>query len=290
VRRAGSHFRPLWNFAKLVSKGKDHHCLTISVQSGCTECGEAILKLKWLVMLAVCVGSPVLAQDIGDMILGTPGPGGEGWQGFQDLGFLINASANLLLAAVLGATIAYHPRHAQTADTFEEIEATQIYILYAVIGSIIGILVVQYGMAVGFVLFGIGALIRFRTVLRSASLTGRLIFVTLIGLSAGLDLPHVAVLVTLFGFVLIFFLDARFTFRIYVRGLPHDSVARAAKAYRAVLEQDNCRVISEKKDLDRGRVTFIIRSAQVNAGKNFEASLETRVEPSLIGSVDWEIG
>jgi hypothetical protein len=248
------------------------------------------MKLKWLVLLGLFLAAPVLAQDIGDMILATPGPGGEGWQGFQDLGFLINASANLLLAAVLGAAIAYHPRHAQTADTFEEVEATQIYILYAVIGSITGILVVQYGMAVGFVLFGIGALIRFRTVLRSASLTGRLIFVTLIGLSAGLDLPHVAVLVTLFGFVLIFFLDARFTFRIYVRGLPRGSVIEAARAYRAVLEQENCRVISEKKDPDRGRVTFIVRSPQVDAGKNFEASVENRIEPSLLGSVDWEIG
>jgi hypothetical protein len=248
------------------------------------------MKLKWLVLLGLFLAAPVLAQDIGDMILATPGPRGEGWQGFQDLGFLINASANLLLAAVLGAAIAYHPRHAQTADTFEEVEATQIYILYAVIGSITGILVVQYGMAVGFVLFGIGALIRFRTVLRSASLTGRLIFVTLIGLSAGLDLPHVAVLVTLFGFVLIFFLDARFTFRIYVRGLPRGSVIEAARAYRAVLEQENCRVISEKKDPDRGRVTFIVRSPQVDAGKNFEASVENKIEPSLLGSVDWEIG
>ena len=247
------------------------------------------MQLKWLALLVLFLGTSALAQDVGDMILNTPGPRGEGWQGFEDLGFLINASANLLLAAVLGAAIAYHPRHTQTADTFEEIEATQIYILYAVIGSITGILVVQYGMAVGFVLFGIGALIRFRTVLRSASLTGRLIFVTLIGLSCGLDLPHVAVLVTLFGFVLIFFLDARFTFRIYVRGLPHDSVTQAAKAYREVLDQENCRIIREKKDPDRGRITFIIQSAQATAGKNLEASLESKVEPSLMGSVDWEI-
>lgn len=248
------------------------------------------MKLRWLVFLTVVLVSPVLAQDVGDMILQTTGPKGEGWQGFTDLEFLINASANLILAAVLGAAIAYHPRHIQTADTFEEIEATQIYILYAVIGSITGILVVQYGMAVGFVLFGIGALIRFRTVLRSASLTGRLIFVTLIGLSCGLDLPHVAVLVTLFGFALIFFLDARFTFKIYVRGLRNDSVTQSARAYREALEQENCRIVSERKDPNRGRVTFIIRSAQVDVGKHLEASLESRVEPSLQGSVDWEIG
>jgi hypothetical protein len=248
------------------------------------------MKLKWLALLAVLLAVPALAQDVGDMILHTPGPKGEGWEGFQDMGFLLNAAANLWLAAILGAAIAYHPRHAQTADTFEEIEASQIYIMYAVIGSIIGILVVQYGMAVGFVLFGIGALIRFRTVLRSANLTGRLIFVTLIGLSAGLDLPHVAVLVTFFGFVLIFFLDSRFTFRIFVRGLAHDSVSLAASACREVIEQENCRIVSEKKDPDRGRITFIIRSSEVDTGKNLVGALESKVEPNLVGSVDWEIG
>jgi hypothetical protein len=236
------------------------------------------------------IASTALAQQVSDMILQTPAPAGEGWPGFWNVGFLVNAMFNLVLAAVLGAAIAYHPRHAQTADTLEEIEASQIFILYSVIGSIIGILVVQYGMAVGFVLFGIGALIRFRTVLRSASLTGRLIFVTLIGLSAGLDLPHVAVLVTVFGFLLIYLLDARFTFRIDVRALPLDSVAGAAAAYRQVLEQEECRIISEKKNPERGRVTFIIRSAQADTGRRLEEIFESKVDDSLKGSVDWEIG
>jgi hypothetical protein len=248
------------------------------------------MKRRYLALAAALLATPVLAQEVGDMILHTPGPRGEGWEGFMDQGFLFRAFLNLTLAAVLGAIIAYHPKHAQTADTFEEIEATQIYILYAVIGSITGILVVQYGMAVGFVLFGIGALIRFRTVLRSASLTGRLIFVTLIGLSAGLDLPHVAVLVTVFGFVLIFLLDARFTFRIFVRGLPEATFTQAVHAYRDVLERDSCRLISEKKDPDRGRVTFIIRSAEVDAGKKLEQTFDTQVDAPLRGSVNWEIG
>lgn len=247
------------------------------------------MKLRWLVLLVAFLATPLMAQEVSEF-LHTPGPRGEGWPGFHDWAFLMNAAANLLLAAILGAVIAYHPKHHQTADTFEEIEATQIYILYSVIGSITGILVVQYGMAVGFVLFGIGALIRFRTVLRSARMTGRLIFVTLIGLSVGLELPHVAVLVTVFGFLLIFFLDARFTFRIYVRGLPRDSVIQAANAYRAVLEQENCRLVSEKKDPERGRVTFIIRSPQANTGKILEASLAGRSDPALLGTVDWEIG
>lgn len=247
------------------------------------------MKIRWLGLIAVLIVSPALAQQMSDLVLQTPAPSGEGWQGFLDVGFLVNASLNLMLAAVLGAAIAYHPRHSQTADTLEEIEAAQIYILYAVIGSMIGILVIQYGMAVGFVLFGIGALIRFRTVLRSATLTGRLIFVTLIGLSAGLDLPHVAVLVTVFGFVLIYILDRRFTFRVNVRALSPEAIAGAAVAYREVLEQENCRIISEKKNPERGRVTFIIQSLQADTGKRLEEIFEAKVHEPLKGSVDWEI-
>jgi uncharacterized membrane protein YhiD involved in acid resistance len=251
------------------------------------------MKPRWLALfaslIAIVIAYPAIAQQLQDMILHSEAPKGEGWMGFTNLPFLFNAFVNLLLAAVLGAAIAYHPRHSVTADTMEEIEASQIYILYAVIGSIVGILVVQYGMAVGFVFFGIGALIRFRTVLRSASLTGRLIFVTLIGLSAGLDLPHVAILVTVFGFILIYFLDARFTFRIEVRALSPENLAGAAAAYREILEQKDCRIVSMKKNPEKGRVSFIIRSKQPDTCRNLEKSIETEIEEMYRGVLDWEI-
>lgn len=247
------------------------------------------MKLKWLVLLTLFFAHEAMGQQMQDMILQTEPPSGEGWRGFMDLTFLMNASLNLLLAAVLGAIIAYHPRHKVTADTLEEIEASQIYILYAVIGSICGILVIQYGMGVGFVLFGIGALIRFRTVLRSASLTGRLIFVTLIGLSAGLDLPHVAILVTVFGFLLIYLLDAHYTFRIEVRALNPECVVGAAAAYQEVLEQEDCRIVSVRKNPERGRVRFILRSSNADTCKNLENLWETKIHEAYRGSVDWEI-
>ena len=156
-------------------------------------------------------------QSLANALLQDPGSLGEGWRGFTDIAFLCNATLTLTLAALLGAIIAYHPKHRQTADTMQEIEAPKVYIMYAVIGAIIGIMVVKYGLVVGFVLFGIGGLIRFRTVLRSAILTGNVILVTLIGLSCGLDLPHVAVLATVFGFVLIYALEARVTYRMPFR-------------------------------------------------------------------------
>ena len=247
------------------------------------------MRILWLAFSLVLVVSTAWSQQGVDFLTQEPESLGEGWRGFTDLGFLANALLTLTLAAILGAMIAYHPKHVQTADTLEEIEAPKVFIMYAVIGALIGILVVKYGLVVGFVLFGIGGLIRFRTVLRSASLTGHVIFVTLIGLSCGLDLPHVAVLATVFGFVLIYVLNARITYRINVRALPPERIADAAAAYRGVLEQQGCRIMSEKKNPEREKVTFIFRNARDVTRRQLEGILDTNIDASLKGFLDWEV-
>jgi hypothetical protein len=247
------------------------------------------MRILWLAFSLVLVASTAWSQQGVDFLMQEPASLGEGWRGFTDLGFLANTLLTLTLAAILGALIAYHPKHVQTADTLEEIEAPKVFIMLAVIGALIGILVVKYGLVVGFVLFGIGGLIRFRTVLRSASLTGHVIFVTLIGLSCGLDLPHVAVLATAFGFVLIYALNARITYRINIRALPPELIADAAAAYRGVLEQQGCRIMSEKKNPERERVTFIFRNARDVTRRQLEDLLETNIDASLKGFLDWEV-
>jgi hypothetical protein len=246
-------------------------------------------KIFWLALGLMLVASAAWPQQNTDFLLQESGSMGEGWSGFTDLGFLVNAFLTLILAAVLGALIAYHPKHIQTADTLEEIEAPKVFITYAVIGALIGIMVVKYGLVIGFVLFGIGGLIRFRTVLRSANLTGHVIFVTLIGLSCGLDLPHVAVLATVFGFVLIYLLNARLTYRINIRALAPERIADAAAAYRGVLEQQGCHIVSEKKHPNRERVTIIFHNPRRVTRVDLEKHLESDIDASLRGFLDWEI-
>lgn len=235
----------------------------------------------------VSVTAVVLQQF--DEIVSSPIPAGEGWVGFTHYDFLVNAFLTLALAAVLGAVIGYHPRRVRAADTLDEIEAPKVSITYAVIGALIGILVVEYGLVVGFVLFGMGGLMRFRTAMRSAHLTGQVILVTMIGLSCGLDLPHFAVLATAFGFVLVFILEARITYQIDIRGLPSERFAEAAVEHRAALEANGCRILGEKKRPDQGRLRFIFRNARADARLHIERILETQVEPGLRGTLDWEV-
>lgn len=214
---------------------------------------------------------------------------GYGWQGFADVGFIANAISMLVLATVLSVVIAYHPRRLYAADTLEEVEAPKVYITYAVIGAIIGMMVNRYGEVVGFVVFGIGGLIRFRTDLRSASLTGQVIFVTLIGLSCGLNLPHVAIIATAFGFVLLYILGRRVVYRIEVKGLTEEVVPKSAAAYRQVLEEQQLTILSEKKSFTKDKVTFIFRAGHGLRRKALDELFEQRIDPALRGVVDWEI-
>lgn len=247
------------------------------------------MRILWLACSLLLVASTTWAQQMPENFVLGPESMGEGWKGFTDLAFMADSLAKLTLAAVLGALIAYHPRLVETVDTLLEIEAPKVTITYSVIGALIGIMVVKYGMVVGFVLFGIGGLIRFRTVVRSPSLTGYVILATLIGLSCGLDLPHVAVLATVFAFLLIQVLSARITYLISIRALPSERVNEAAAAYRKVLEEQGCLIMSEKKNPRGKKVTFIFRGAKKVSRHQLEESIHAGVEAPLMGTLDWEV-
>jgi hypothetical protein len=108
-------------------------------------------------------------------------------------------------------------------------------------------------------------------------------------LSCGLDLPHVAVLSTAFGFVLIYILDAKIIYHIDVMMMTSEIVGPAAKAYRELLEQHGCRVLSEKKNPVKRRIRLIFTdSGQLNLDQ-LQDLLETKIDPELKGTVNWEV-
>ncbi len=242
-----------------------------------------------IILLSSLAASPAAAQE---QIFGVPSSqelAGEGWRGFTDVEFMLHAVLILTLAAMLGAAVAYHPRTRRVVDTIEEAEAPKVYITYSAVGAIIGIMVVQFGLVVGFVVFGIGGLIRFRTTLPSATNTGRLIFVTLIGLSAGLDFPHLAVLATAFAMALIFVLDSKVTYRIEVKGLEKELVEDATHAYRQALSQHGYHLINQSRNLSKGRVTLIFQTSYRTKRREIQEAFNETIPDRVRGTIDWEV-
>ncbi|MGB3542342.1 hypothetical protein [Rubrivirga sp.] len=213
---------------------------------------------------------------------------GAGWAGFTDVRFLVHATIILIVAAVLSAVIAYHPRTRQRVDSVGEAEAPKVYLTYGIVGAVIGLMVVQYGLVVGFVVFGIGGLLRFRTTLESVADTGRLILVALIGLSCGMDLPHLAVLTTAFAFGLIFVLEHRVTGQLVVKNLKAATLEDASDAYRALVEEHG-EVIRQNRSYGKKEVSFIFRAPNRFDRSVLEGRFQNEIPDGLRGTVDWEL-
>jgi hypothetical protein len=213
---------------------------------------------------------------------------GEGWNGFTDVNFLLLFISRLLLAAVLAAIIAYHPKSHRQIDSLEAAEAPKCFILYAVVAAIIGTIVLKFGGVVGFVVFGIGGLLRFRTNVGSATATGRVIVATVIGLCAGLDLPHVAIISTAFAFILVWIVDSRTTYSINVQGLHKGAVADAASAYRKELEQNGYRIIGERKNLQKHSFRLIFSGPSHMNRDEIEETFNQTVDEKHHGIIDWD--
>jgi hypothetical protein len=212
-----------------------------------------------------------------------------GWAGFLDTGALIQSFAALVLAIVLGAAIAFHPTTARTVDTREEAELPKVLIMYALVGAVVGEIVLEYGMVVGFVIFGLGGLMRFRTDAASTRDTSRLIMVTLIGLIAGLNLPHFAVMATLFSWVLIYAFDGHPVCEMEVHEIPKGKVKEAAEAYRAALVAMGCKIISEDRSFSKSRIDYVIRAPRAETHAALHDALCQRVPAEVRGEINWEI-
>ena len=245
-----------------------------------------------LTCAALCSGvraAVARAQSIADTTNGSGEIAGEGWKGFTDVALLRQALLALALATVLGALLAYLPRRRHTVDSVEAADAPKVFVVYAVIGAAIGIMVLEYGLVVGFVVFGIGGLTRFRTDLPNAPDTGRLILITLVGLSCGLNLPHLAVLTAAFGFAVLMVLDAQATYHIEVKGLDRSVIGPASDAYRDVLRREGCRIVGERRSFAKQQVTFIFHAPHGLQRDGLVQRLEAAVPETLRGVVDWGV-
>jgi hypothetical protein len=212
----------------------------------------------------------------------------RGWDGFLDGWRMLDMLVVLSLAAGLGAAIAYHPRTRQKASTIEELEQPKTFIMYALVGAVIAI-IVETLPAMALVVFGIGGLMRFRTDVGPAKDTGRVILTAVVGVCCGLKIFVVAVSATAFGWVLLWYLE-RETFRnLLVQGLSREAMPRAVEAYRHILNQAGCRVLGERKNVNKGNVMFMFTAPHNLDKEQFDQYFSAALPPEIRGSVDWDV-
>jgi hypothetical protein len=245
--------------------------------------------------------SPALAKEPPSLLPGAPvapalsetGPFGFydlwiPWIGFLDGWRALDLVIVFLLAAALGAVIAYHPRTREKASTLPELEQPKTFIMYALVGAVIA-RIVEANPAMALVIFGIGGLMRFRTDVGPAKDTGRVILTAVVGVCCGLKLMVVAVTATGLGWILLWLLERETFTRMVVKGLAHELVVPSADAYRRVLLQSGCRIFGERKKFIEGQVSFVFAAPDPFDRERFEERLAMAIPDPLRGALDWDM-
>jgi hypothetical protein len=213
-----------------------------------------------------------------------------GWPALQDLfqgePRKIRSFFTVVLGAiVLGAILAFHP-FAGRKNTLEDLEQPKIIITYTVVGALVAI-VVSAMPAMGFAIFGIGALMRFRTELSAAKETGRVILATVLGLACGLEFWMVAIVGTVIAWILIFVLESRIGLRMVVRGVRSETIGQTAEAYGKILQGMRCSFTTPRKNPTKGQVSFVVRARRSLEPELIEAECNAKIPKEIRGTLDW---
>jgi hypothetical protein len=230
----------------------------------------------------------LLAADPGIFAPSSEALAGEGWSGFTDVHFLLVFIGRLALATVLAVVLAYHPKATHRYKCVSDVNAPKTFILYALVAAIIGTAVLKFGGMVGFVIFGIGGLFRFRTNVGSATQTGRVILVTVIGLCAGLDLPHVAILSALFAFILIWIIDGRTTHCLLFHDLHKKDFDSVESASTTILDSYGCKIIGEDRNRAKNTLSILFRAPNDLDRDVIKEAITESLPEKHPATVEWE--
>src|SRR5436189_613543 len=202
-------------------------------------------------------------------------PKGNSWvsiqQSIQQFGhpeFILRLFLSLGLAVVCAYAIAWHPRRASLADPLADLEERKALILLGVVGAVVAELS-GTSQTLAFVIFGIGALLRFRTVLDNPKLTGKAIMVVVVGLACGMGSWAMAVFVTAFSWLLLFWLDSHSSCRVRIRLDETEDPKPVFDAVQSLLISHKCKLQSSSLYEDKGRMVFLLY-------------LPTGVDPTLL--------
>jgi len=191
-------------------------------------------------------------------------PKGNSWLSIQQSleqfahpSFILRLFLSLALAVGCAFAIAWHPRRASLRDPLRDFEERKALILLGVVGAVVAELS-GTSQTLAFVIFGIGALLRFRTLLDNPKLTGKAIMVVVVGLACGMGSWAMAVFVTAFSWLLMFWLDSHSSCEVRIRLDQTEDPRPVFDAVQSLLISHKCKLQSSSLYEDKGRMVFLL--------------------------------
>ncbi len=195
---------------------------------------------------------------------------------FTNPWFLFSLLLGLLVAAACGLAIAWHPRRSGKGDPVEDLERRNTLIVLALVGAVVSELV-RVESAMALVVFGIGGLIRFRTILENPKTTGKAIMVVVIGLACGLGQLAMGVFFTVFAWLLIFWLDSSVGYRIRLKLTARHDAKAAMLALLSCVRSNGGRVSSAEEYEHKRQIVVIGKIPSMVDPVKFKQALASRL-------------
>jgi len=191
-------------------------------------------------------------------------PKGDSWvsieksvEQFGHPQFILRLFLSLTLAVGCAWAIAWHPRRSSLMDPLSDFEERKALILLGMVGAVVAELS-GTSQTLAFVIFGIGALLRFRTLLDNPKLTGKAITIVVVGLACGMGSWAMAVFVTAFTWVLVFWLDSHASCRVRIRLDDNVDPKPIFGMVQSLLVSHKCRLQSSALYEDKGQMVFLL--------------------------------
>ncbi len=244
-----------------------------------------------MMLLLLCLPGAAEAQEMFSASAGATEAKGmdvlfEGWSSFGEGWMIVDRISVLAMALLLGALIAYHPSSRRRVSSIDHFEQPKTFLMYALVAAVVALLVKEQP-AMAIVVFGIGGLMRFRTLVGDAKDTGRVILVTVLGLCCGLKMYIVAVPAAMIGWLVIYFLEQQIAGVIRVSGIVTEKLHEAVACYRAIITDGECSIIGEQSKFQKREFLFVVSASPSFDRPALQAKFEAIEEP-LRGKVDWE--
>jgi hypothetical protein len=245
-----------------------------------------------IILGLACVLAPIayganpaeeMFKEGSNIISGGIDPKGDSWlsmrhslEQFLHPEFMLRLLASFTLAVACAWVVAWRPIRSSSLDSPSDLEERKTLILLGMVGAIVAELS-GTNQTLAFVIFGIGALLRFRTVLDNPKLTGKAIIVVVIGLACGMGSWVMAVFVTIFAWILIFVLDSRVACRVRIRLAEEVDPEQMFGIVQSFLVSRGCRLQSSALYASKRRMEFLLH---IPAGLNLR-QLEVDVRATL---------
>ena len=211
-----------------------------------------------------------------------------GWSQIENLDEISEFFLAVVETLVFVAAFAFHPRaNALRQDAHGWMVQVSMF-LFAFIGMLVGFLVVHHGYLIGFVIFGLGSLFRFRMASSSLVDGAILIMVSLVGLAVGLNLPVMALVVTVAGAVTLWFVTVRKTSVVELKFKDDDTLRAALGPVREAFSAKGFRIVSARKSDFKPVVEFVLSHTDPEATTRVPEVLDD-LSRTGHGAKDWHI-